>query len=136
MDRRGFLTGLIVGAAVGLVPLSALAQDVAAPVLRVLTKQGYGDFKIKRTWLGRLQIIAESDGRRREVVLNNNTGEVLRDVVYLDGKSTSGFADEDQSETGGHAVSSGKGSGGDLKDDSSASGGGEGSRGGDGGDGD
>jgi hypothetical protein len=105
MDRRRFLIGLTgTGVGVLLSPALAIAQTVADPVLRALTKQGYGDITIKRTWLGRLRITAERGGRQREIILNKRTGEVLRDVVYLEGRSTSGFEDnENDGDTGNSA---------------------------------
>jgi hypothetical protein len=96
MNRRAFLLGTAsIGAGLLLAPGLAIAETVADPVLRVLRKQGYRDFEVTRTWLGRVRITATREGRRREVILNKTSGEVLRDVVYLNDKSTSGFDDSD-----------------------------------------
>lgn len=56
-------------------------QSVAR-VLRALDAAGYHDIRAARTLLNRVRIVAERDGRRREIVVDPRTGELLRD--YLD----------------------------------------------------
>jgi hypothetical protein len=50
-------------------------------VLRQLREQGFDGFEVKRTFLGRIHIEAESDEYEREIVINPRSGEVLRDYV-------------------------------------------------------
>lgn len=80
MNRRSFLVttlGLALSAAA--LPGAALAQDRTEDVLRTLRQQGYDEISVGRTWLGRTRITAEGRPGRREIVLNPNTGEILRD---------------------------------------------------------
>ena len=53
--------------------------DVTTAWVKQLQLDGYDEIEVKRTWLGRVRIIAEKDEIEREVILNPNTGEVLRD---------------------------------------------------------
>ena len=62
----------------------AMAQVAANPfvdqLLADLQAQGYDEIEVKRSWLGRIIIEAESGDREREIVLNPHTGEILRDI--------------------------------------------------------
>ncbi len=81
MFRRAFLLGLVAalfGAG------GSLAQGYADTLLSELRRDGYGDFVLSRTLLGRLRIVAERNGRRREIILNPNTGEILRDLLLVE----------------------------------------------------
>ena len=62
-------------------PMAALAEPklVSDPWVKQLKRDGYGDIRIERTFLGRVRIVAERDEVQREIVLNRSTGEVLRD---------------------------------------------------------
>ncbi len=63
-------------------PAPLMAQ--AAPqdeILRKLTREGYARIEVRRTLLGRVRILAEEDGRRREIVVDPSSGEILRDYV-------------------------------------------------------
>ena len=51
-------------------------QDLVTAALR---DQGFEVTLVHWTWLGRIRIIAVSDDIRREIVINPNTGEILRD---------------------------------------------------------
>jgi hypothetical protein len=80
--------GLIVAALVAL-GTAAGAQSPADAVVQQLAAQGYVDFNVSRTLLGRVQVIALApNGGRREIVFNPNTGEILRD--YLEAAEGSG----------------------------------------------
>lgn len=67
--------------------LAALASPVlgqSSPtdeILAALKNHGYRIVLQERTWLGRERIVAETVGKRREVVFNPGTGEILRDYV-------------------------------------------------------
>lgn len=62
-----------------LAPLAVQAQTPQESVLTQLQAQGFVDFTVNRTFLGRIRIVALSDDLRREIVFNPNTGEILRD---------------------------------------------------------
>lgn len=46
--------------------------------------------EVKRTWLGRILIIAESATQLREIVLNRKTGQILHDRTYPQQRSSGG----------------------------------------------
>jgi len=61
----------------------ALAEDIAAQ----LRSQGFSAVTIQRTLLGREQITGARNGGSREIIVNPNTGEILRDLwLNSDGK--------------------------------------------------
>jgi hypothetical protein len=60
-------------------PLAASAQSVQDQIITQLTDQGFGNFEITRTFLGRIRVTTQSDQLQRELVFNPNTGEILRD---------------------------------------------------------
>ena len=64
-----------------LLPQIAFSQSAEEQVVAQLRAQGYSEFQVSRTLLGRLRVIAETDDLRRELVINTATGTVLRDVV-------------------------------------------------------
>lgn len=63
--------------------LPAGAMTIAERIAAELQAQGYEIIEAKRTWLGRLRIVAENDETRRELVLNPGTGEILRDYSVM-----------------------------------------------------
>ena len=79
--------GLIAATAAILMAGPALADLSLQQLQRDLAKQGYQVTEIRRTWLGRIQVMSSAKGVRRETVLTGN-GTVLRDVV----RSSSGGA--------------------------------------------
>lgn len=110
MNRRTLLLGL---PALCLVATGAVA-DVETAIVRRLRADGYGEITVSRTLLGRVRIVATRPGLRREIILNPQTGEVLRDLLIAqDGTETPGTLAADH-ETGG---SGGQGGGGDDDDD-------------------
>lgn len=74
---RFILTGLALGLALHLTP--AFAEPMADSLTRQLKAQGYTQIETGYTWLGRLQVVARRGGHQREIVINPNTGEILRD---------------------------------------------------------
>lgn len=117
---RSAMTGLILA---GLSATASAAQDNLNSVIRQLRAQGYSKVEVERTWLGRYRIEARGPAGEREIVLNERTGEVLRD--YIDdegddhdddsghGSSGSGTSGSGSSGSGSGSGSSGSGSGGD-----------------------
>lgn len=76
MMARKVMAAFVVGA-IGIGP--ALAQEYDTQIVQALQEQGYRDISTERTWLGRVRIVAETSDGRREIVLNPNNGEILRD---------------------------------------------------------
>lgn len=77
MKRREFLSGLAASAALA---GPALAQDYVASVASQLRKMGFRITREERTLLGRVRIVATRGDGRREIIINPNTGEILRDL--------------------------------------------------------
>jgi hypothetical protein len=80
MTRRRFLVGLAlvpVLVAAGMPAAADQADDIAA----ALRAEGYDDIRIERTLLGRIRITGETAERRREIVIDRGTGEILRDLT-------------------------------------------------------
>src|SRR5210317_826232 len=68
------LTGLAVPAFSDMAPtVSVVAEELA--------DQGYQVSRISKTFWGRVKIISRKGELEREVILNPNTGEILRDLV-------------------------------------------------------
>jgi len=57
----------------------AQAAGIEANIVAQLRGQGYTFVQVTRTWLGRIRIDAKQGDVRREIVINPNTGEILRD---------------------------------------------------------
>ena len=76
MVRHSLLLGLVLGLAAS----PAAAQDVAADIVAQLVRQGFDTVVQERTLLGRVQIIASRGDGQREIIVNPNTGEILRDL--------------------------------------------------------
>lgn len=71
---KAFLAALMLTASA-----PAMAETIEDSLVRQLRDQGFSEFEVTRTLLGRIQIIAISDELRREIVVNPATGEILRD---------------------------------------------------------
>ena len=83
------------------------AAAIAARVVDALADQGYRVVDVSRTFLGRLRIVAESVTDRREVIVSQTTGAVLRDritatfEVGVSSGATAGGAISDTGNTSG-----------------------------------
>jgi len=64
--------------------VAAAAPDVVSAWVRQLEREGYSEIEVTRTWLGRIRISAEKGDIEREIILNRETGEVLRDYSRSD----------------------------------------------------
>ena len=134
MQRRKFL--FLASAAIA-VPGWAVAGPVEDQIVARLSEQGYTTIKMSRTLLGRRRIVAIGAERRREIIFNPRTGEILRDFweeIGSDGSSKSGLFDDDDGKDHGDEESGDEDSGGsgsddddddDDDDDNSGSGGGD-----------
>lgn len=85
-------------------PLAAqTAPPVAAAVVDRLAAEGYGVVEARRSWFGRLIILATRDGVLREIVINRSTGAVLSDRLFNAGVTAparTGEPDDTGSPTG------------------------------------
>lgn len=110
--RRGRPWALAAGLALG--ASVALAQSPADAVVQQLRAQGYVEFEVSRTLLGRVRVVATaSDGSQREIVFIPATGEILRDYsAEADGSVTPRILDRSEGGTGTPAASLPSGSGG------------------------
>ncbi len=133
--KRIAVSGLALIAAVS----AAVADPVTDEVVAQLRQQGYTKVTISRTLLGRILVLGSADDGQREIVINPNTGEILRDyfrprVLVADGSDDgSGPIIErrtvrpDGGDTAGNG--GGSGGGGRDKDDDKDNGGNETDRG-------
>jgi len=100
MKRRDFL---LLGSIMLVAARPAAANTFVDSLIGVLREEGYRNFEISSTFLGRTRIVASSATRRREVVLNPRTGEILRDYwVNLDNSNAAsgGAVSDDEPEAG------------------------------------
>jgi hypothetical protein len=67
-------------------------------VVSQLDAQGYQDFTVGRTWLGRIVITARRGALQREIVLNARSGEILGDYTVA---AEAGGPDKGRTATGG-----------------------------------
>ena len=91
MKRRQLLTGILGAMGVQmLTALPALSQTFVEQVITQLRAQGFQSIEVERTLLGRTRIAALRTDGSREIVLNPNTGEILRDLWTSTSGRTSG----------------------------------------------
>jgi hypothetical protein len=105
--------GALVVGAMGTTPV--MADVYERTIVEQLQAEGYSSISTERTWLGRMRIVAENDRGQREIVINPNNGEVLRDLWLADGggqgNGPSVLSSADR-ESGSSSSSSSGGSGG------------------------
>ena len=145
MMARIMMGALVVGALGG---GPALAEGFADSIVRQLEAQGFSRIETEQTWLGRTRIVAEGAQGQREIIVNPNTGEILRDLWLaqndggIGGLIAAGVSDDDDRDSdndddddnGGNSGGDNGGSGGDSGGDNggnSGGGNGGGSGGGD-----
>ncbi|MDF0599773.1 hypothetical protein P1J78_03410 [Psychromarinibacter sp. C21-152] len=91
---------------------TAAAQGIGE-LMAQLEAEGYTEINIRRTLLGRYRIEAENAAHVREIVMHQQTGEILRDVllrVKVDAESETGVGNGTGSgSNGGASVSVGAG---------------------------
>ena len=133
MKRRQLLTGILGAMGVQmLTALPALSQTFVEQVVTQLRAQGFQSIEVERTLLGRTRIAALRTDGSREIVLNPNTGEILRDLwTSTSGRtsgrinigsaagedSNSGPGGDDHNDNSGHGSGGGSGGGDDDEDD-------------------
>lgn len=79
MKRRTSILRALAIVAATTAPFAVAAQSVEQSIIAQLTNQGFGNFQISRTLLGRIRIVSQSGTLTREIVFNPTTGEILRD---------------------------------------------------------
>ncbi|NAZ35963.1 hypothetical protein [Rubellimicrobium sp. CFH 75288] len=117
--RRRFVLALglwLVGAA------SAAGQSPADAVVAQLREQGYVQFEVTRTLLGRIRVVASGPPGWREIVFSPATGEILRDYWSASGGRAAmprvfDRTDDNRPSEGGQGRGRGRGRGGDDGDD-------------------
>lgn len=125
MGRKKFVGALIVGA---MSAAPAMADVYSERIVQQLEAQGFRSISTERTWLGRTRITAEGRAGQREIIVNPNTGEILRDLLLTGnggGSGRSGLVnvsqddddDDDDDDNGGKSSSNG-----DKSNDRSGSG--------------
>lgn len=72
-------------------PPVALAQSHQDGIVSALREQGYDEIEIRRTLLGRVRIQAYREDGRREIVINSQSGLILRDHIFRQNSRNSGF---------------------------------------------
>lgn len=87
MMARKIIGALVVGT-MGAAP--AFADDFSDRIVRQLERQGFSKIETEQTWLGRTRILAEGSDGQREIIVNPNTGEILRDLWLTQGGDASG----------------------------------------------
>jgi hypothetical protein len=93
--------GALVAGAMGATP--AFADVFAANIVAQLQSQGFTSISRERTWLGRTRIVAEGEQGQREIIVNPNNGEILRDLWLVERRNG-----------GGEGMARGNGSGGSV----------------------
>lgn len=86
MRRRDlFAVGLALAA--GATAARATVTDpLVMSLIDDLKRQGYQDFDVSHTWLGRVRIVAHMNGAVRELIIDPRTGEILRDYQDVQGQ--------------------------------------------------
>jgi uncharacterized membrane protein YgcG len=110
MKRRTFIFSLLAASAL---PGQLLASPIQDFLLKELRAQGYTEFTVSTTWLGRLRILAISPKYRREIIANPRTGEILRDywVLIGEGAGSSDILDPEDNNSSGKRNKGGSGGG-------------------------
>lgn len=95
---------------------AACAGSRADDIVAQLKQQGYVDLHTETTWLGRSRITGRTADGSREIVLNPNTGEILRDLWTPNaggGEKEKLISDTNQGSGSGSGTSGGGSNGGD-----------------------
>ena len=115
MNRRSALILLSAGL---LCATAARASGFVDDILAQLKGQGFETQRVEKTWLGRVRIVAHNPKGTREIIVNPNTGEILRDL-WTPLQADDGSKPPLVRETGGNA----SGGGDDGSDDHHGGGG-------------
>lgn len=93
--------------------------EVTKPVKQMLQNEGYKISEVRRTWLGRILIVAKKGPVLREVVLNRRSGAILNDQLFrgespapMSGSNPFGTENQAPDNGTGHGPRGGPGPGG------------------------
>jgi hypothetical protein len=114
------------GAALALAPM-ARAESYADQIVQQLAGQGFVNIQVEFTLLGRVRIKGQTAQGLREIILNPNTGEILRDM-WLDANGNPilpRLVNSNSASNSGSGSGSHSGSDDDGNDDNSGSGSGD-----------
>ncbi len=85
-QTKAVLTRLAICAALFAPAGPAAAQTVQTERMQAIVErlqtEGYTVTDIRRSWLGRIVVVAQTDQALREVVVNRTSGEILRDRLF------------------------------------------------------
>lgn len=86
--------------ALALAPTPSLADAAGARdrIVTLLREDGYSEIRISRTLLGRMRFVANRSDAEREIVINPNTGVILRDYIRFIRRDGSDDEDDDDRE--------------------------------------
>lgn len=62
----------------------AFSDNYADEIALQMARQGFADVAVDGTWLGRVRVTGTRNGTVREIIVNPNTGEILRDLWLND----------------------------------------------------
>ena len=85
--------------------------DLVDAITHQLRDQGFSRIEVSRTLLGRTRIVAHSGDGEREIILNPNTGEILRDLWEPKDGGTTGSGTIVDNRTDGSRSGTGSGNG-------------------------
>ena len=88
MTRRAMVLQLLTLAMLMGAPAAAQG-DIGDQIAAQLRAEGYTDVTVERTLLNRIRVVGRAQGRRREVVIDRGTGEILRDLTEEEGSALS-----------------------------------------------
>ncbi len=77
MNRRNVLILFSVGVVFG---QAAYANGFVDAIVKQLKRQGFIELRVENTWLGRVRIVGHTAEGTREIIVNPNSGEILRDL--------------------------------------------------------
>jgi len=89
MNRRTIFAQALAGAVSVALAGPAFAVDLVGELVSELRSQGFTTIDVSRTMLGRVRIDASGGSGMREIVVNPNSGEILRDLWTSSGSKTS-----------------------------------------------
>ncbi len=91
------LLALVLGGLIAASPV--FADGLADKIARRMVQLGFGDVQVEGTFLGRARITGTRAGVSREIIVNPNTGEILRDLwLGADGQVRAADIDTDDVE--------------------------------------
>jgi hypothetical protein len=108
MNNRHRLIALTLMA--GMLCSGPALADYQNDIVRQLEGMGFARIDVSRTLLGRVRIVAAGEDGTREIILNPNTGEILRDLwMRANGRTSDGGLLAPAARSSGRSSESGRG---------------------------